>query len=125
MQSETYVKEQFIENGVPIKDVEYEKIYTKNGLLVQGHYNNKQFRYIQPLHKNKRLHFSKKSQKDVFRPIHSIERMPIYPLDSLILYQGTNKSNIKNKSKKTKTSKNDKRLRKRKTNKKNMTKKKR
>ena len=103
MISETYVKEQIIKNGVPIKDVEYKKMYRKNNMVIQGHYNNKQFRYIQPLLINrrtkKRVHFSKKNRNIVFNPIQRIERMPIYPVDSLLIHRRL----PQNKSKKMKT----------------------
>ena len=102
MQSEIYVKEQIIKNGVPIKDVEYEKKNVKEGVFVQGHYNNNQFRYIQPLTINrtnkKRVHFSKKNQNIVFNPISNIERMPNYYVDSLMIHRAR-----QNKSKKMRT----------------------
>ena len=109
MQTEVYVKEQVSENGLVLKDIEYEKKYTKKGLLVEGHYNNKQFRYMEPVDK-KRVHFSRKNSNIVFNPVESIVRMPIYPVDSLIIHR-----KLKGKSKKRKTNIHNKKINKNRT----------
>ena len=80
-----HVKKQIIENGIPVKDIEYNKIEKNGNVLIEGHYNNQRFRYMKP--KSRSIQFE---NTPVTIPMQ-IERMPnlVHPpiVDSIQLYK--------------------------------------
>ena len=98
--TDEYVNEQIIQNGIPVKQMDYHKI-KQNGktLLVEGHTNNHAFRYINPhgfRKKNtKSIHFKNENSPEFSM---KMERMPTL-VDSIQLYYRKNNKKSKKRRK--------------------------
>ena len=82
-----HVKKQIIQNGIPVKDIEYNKVEKNGNVLIEGHYNNQQFRYMKPNFRQKQVRFENHSNTipmqivrmpNLDKPPHIMDSIQIY-----------------------------------------------